>query len=397
MFSRQGAKVAKECTALGLNLDPRISFASFASFARDAFDSGSIMETTKLKIPAEWRRAAEEILSHGGPVMVIGAPGSGKTTFCQYLTANFCRQGKKVAWIDGDPGQPFVGPPAVLSLSVYTAAEELLTRKGAMSTTFIGNTSPVGHLLEMIAGLQKLAVRAAAYEPDLLIVNTCGLVHGGAARELGFHEIDMSGPKYIVALQKGSEVEHLLSPHSHRAGLLMLRMPVAPEAKLLTREARLASREFRFKEYFRGAGFQEIEIADVGIHGHGIGTGERLAFYDVNKLSKIVGGLVVHAELSADRLFMMMEGEYSGDELFTAKEAYSVREVTVLKRSEMDHLLLGLNDDQNLCMGLGILREFDVRDQVLRVITPLRDLSAIRHVVFGSLRVSPAGTELGRM
>ena len=49
--------------------------------------------------------------------MVLGAPGSGKTTFCLYLAGVFCRSGKSVSWIDADPGQPFLGPPAVLSLS----------------------------------------------------------------------------------------------------------------------------------------------------------------------------------------------------------------------------------------------------------------------------------------
>jgi len=228
-------------------------------------------------------------------------------------------------------------------------------------------------------------------------VNTCGLVHGGAARELRFHEIDMLDPRYAVAVQAGNEVEHLLSPHAHRAGLLIMRLPESTEAKKSTREARLSAREQRFKDYFRGAGFQEIELAYVGVHGQGFGTGGRLGFRDVNRLSKIIEGVVVHAELSADRLILLTEGDYAGDELFTAKEQYGVREVIAVKRSELDHLLIGLNDDHNLCLGLGILRDFDVREQVLRVITPLRAATGVRHVSFGTLRVSPAGGELGRV
>lgn len=72
------------------------------------------MPEKSLKIPLEWRVAAEEIVVQGGPALVIGAPGSGKTTFCLYLAGLFCRSGKKVAWIDADPGQPFAGPPAVI-------------------------------------------------------------------------------------------------------------------------------------------------------------------------------------------------------------------------------------------------------------------------------------------
>jgi polynucleotide 5'-hydroxyl-kinase GRC3/NOL9 len=301
-----------------------------------------------------------------------------------------------VAWIDADPGQPFIGPPAVISLALYSDAADLLRRKNHHAMSFIGNTSPVGHLLEMVTGLQKLITRARLLEPDLILVNTCGLVNGGAARELKFHEIDMLAPRYAIALQKGNEVEHLLSPHSHRAGLLIQRIPLSPDATVLTREARLAAREQRFKDYFRGAGFQDIALSDVGVHGPGLGTGERLGFRDVNRISKIIQGIVVHAELSADMLFLLVDGEYAGEELYTAKESYNVREVSVFKQSEMDHLLVGLNDEQNLCLGLGILRGFDMKELTVRVITPVSDTSQVRHISLGSLRVSPAGGELGR-
>jgi polynucleotide 5'-kinase involved in rRNA processing len=350
-----------------------------------------------LQIPREWRDIAEEIRDRGGPVLVIGAPGSGKTTFCLYLSGILCRNSKRVAWIDADPGQPFIGPPAAISLTPYAEAADLLRRKNPMIMSFIGNTSPVGRLLEMISGLQKLRAFAESLNPDLTLINTCGLVNGGAARELKFHEIDMLSPRYVIALQKGTEVEHLLAPHSHRAGLLIHRLPVSPDARASTGEARRVAREQRFKEYFRGADFQEIALHDVGIHGPGLGNGERLGFRDINRLSKIFQAIVTHAELSSDRLFLIVEGEYVESELFTAREQYNVREVMVVKRSELDHLIVGLNDDRNLCLGLGIMRTIDLKELSVRVITPLRDISGIRHISLGSLRVSPAGGELGQV
>jgi polynucleotide 5'-hydroxyl-kinase GRC3/NOL9 len=355
------------------------------------------MPINTLKIPPEWRELAEEIGSHGGPVLVIGAPGSGKTTFCLYLTGLLCRQNRQVAWIDADPGQPFLGPPAAISLSPYREAADLLRQKNPMIMSFVGNTSPVGRLLEMITGLQKLVSFAQTLDPGLLLINTCGLVNGGAARELKFHEIDILSPRYVVALQKGTEVEHLLAPHSHRAGLLIRRLPVSPDARVSTGEARRAAREQRFKEYFRGADFQEIALHDVGVHGPGLGSGERLGFRDINKLSNIFQAIVVHAELSTDRLFLIIEGEYAEEELYTAKEHYNVREVMALKRSELDHLLVGLCDDRNLCLGLGILRTINLKELSVRVITPLRDISRVRYLSLGSLRVSPAGGELGQV
>ncbi len=328
--------------------------------------------------------------------MVVGAPGSGKTTFCLYLAGLFCRQGKRVAWIDADPGQPFIGPPAAFSLSLYRDASELLKRKLPLVMGFIGNISPVGHLLEAVTNIQKLYSRAVSLDPDLILINTDGLVAGGAARELKFHEIDMIAPRYVVAIQRSHEVEHLVSPHVHRAGLLVLRVPVSPDARVSTGEARKSYREQRFKEYFRGAEYLDIALNDVGIHGPGLGAGERLGFRDVNLLSKVLKSIVVHAELSSDRLFVITDGDYSENDLFTAKERYSVREIIVIKRAELDYLLVGLNDDQNMTLHLGIVRELDSRELILRVVTPCRDISPIRHLSLGSFRVNPAGNELGQ-
>ena len=347
-------------------------------------------------IPPEWRASTEEISTQGGPVMVIGAPGSGKTTYCLYLAGSFCRQGRRVAWIDADPGQPFIGPPAAVSLGLYTDAGDLLKRKTPIAMGFIGNTSPVGHLLDTVAAVQKLYGRALILEPDLVIINTCGLVNGGAARELMYHEIDMIAPRYVVAIEQKNEVEHLVTPHSHRSGLLILRLPLSPNARSLTSETRKAARELRFKEYFRGADYQDIALSDVGVHGPGLGTGERLGFRDINQLSKILKSIVVHAELSIDKLFVMTDGEYADEELYTARAHYSVREITVIKRSQLDYLLVGMSDDRNICLDLGIIRDMDVKEQVLRLVTPRRDLTPVRHISLGSLRVNPAGSELGR-
>lgn len=328
--------------------------------------------------------------------MVIGAAGIGKTTFSLYLAGYVCRQGMSVAWIDADPGQPFHGPPAVLSLNIYSDAVDILRKKTPVAMSFVGDTTPIGHLLEMIGGLQKIASRANSYNHNLLLLNTCGLVAGGAARELKFHEIDLISPRYVIALQKTNEVEHLLTPHAFQSGLIIRRLPPSPEAKVISRETRLSAREKKFKEYFRGAGFLEIALSDVGVHGPGLRTGERLGFRDINRLSKILHGIVIYAEHAHDRLFALVEGDYSEEELYTAKEQYAVREVVVLRTSELDHLLVGLNDGKNLCLGLGIIKGIDVRELTLRVITPIKDITPVRNISFGTLRVSPAGCEIGR-
>ena len=53
------------------------------------------------------------------------------------------------------PGQPFIGPPGCsLAYALFDAAD-LQKRKQPQFLSFVGNTSPIGHLLEMISGLHK--------------------------------------------------------------------------------------------------------------------------------------------------------------------------------------------------------------------------------------------------
>jgi polynucleotide 5'-kinase involved in rRNA processing len=177
---------------------------------------------------------------------------------------------------------------------------------------------------------------------------------------------------------------------------LIRRLPISPDARISTGEARRAAREQHFKEYFRGAEYQEIALHDVGIHGPGLGTGERLGFRDINKLSKIFQAIVVHAELSSDRLFLVVEGEYAGEELCTAKNSTMSGRSRMVQGSELDHLLVG-SATTGTRVGLGILRTIDLKELSMRVITPLRDVSGVRHISLGSLRVSPAGGELGQV
>jgi hypothetical protein len=68
----------------------------------------------------------------------------------------------------------------------------------------------------------------------------------------------MISPSYIAALQKGTEVEYLLTLHTHRSGPLIHRLPVPPEARISTAEARRVYREKDFKDDFRGADFIDV-------------------------------------------------------------------------------------------------------------------------------------------
>jgi len=134
--------------------------------------------------------------------MVIGAPGSGKTTFCLYLAGYFCRRGKRVAWIDADPANRSSAHRQLFRWGSIAVQRNCLKRKPPLIMGFIGNVSPVGHLLDAVTCIQKIYNKALELTPDLVLINTCGLVNGAAARELAYHQIDMLAPRYVIAIQQ---------------------------------------------------------------------------------------------------------------------------------------------------------------------------------------------------
>jgi len=99
----------------------------------------------------------------------------------------------------------------------------------------------------MICGFRLLADRAR--EAPLLVVNTCGYVHGAGA-VLQSYSIEILRPDVIVALQKGDEIEPLLLAHRHRR---ILRLETPPQVRTRPFEERRRHRLAAFRHHFREA------------------------------------------------------------------------------------------------------------------------------------------------
>ena len=72
--------------------------------------------------PKEWIRLCGELDNFKGRflVCVVGANDTGKSSLCRYLVSHFRQQGRKVALVDADLGQSTLGPPASVSMKVFS-------------------------------------------------------------------------------------------------------------------------------------------------------------------------------------------------------------------------------------------------------------------------------------
>jgi polynucleotide 5'-hydroxyl-kinase GRC3/NOL9 len=206
---------------------------------------------------------------------------------------------------------------------------------------FIGTTSPIGHLLEIVVGTRKMADKALSSGAKVVIVNTSGLILGFAGARLKLNQVDLLRPRYILALQQASEIEHLLTPLERRQSISIIRVPVSEHAQKRSPEVRRCFREKRYREYFRGSEMLEIPISQVGLEGN----------------------------------------------IWTQETSVNI--------DGLQNLLLGLCDSENYVLALGILKKFDLQGGALKILTPLnpKDGGRVRTVQLGRIKVHPDGEE----
>jgi polynucleotide 5'-kinase involved in rRNA processing len=182
--------------------------------------------------------------SLGGTVLVIGRAGLGKTTLVHYLAEQLTAEGQKVGVLSTDMGQPLVGVPTCLGLSLTPPWQK------PAASWFIGDTTPVGNLLPTVVGAAQLAQCARRECVQSLLIDTTGLVDGPLGSVLKYHKAVAVGVDHVVALQHQSELEWVLAV-LQKACRSVHRLHPAPEARDRSPSARKQYRERRFMSQFR--------------------------------------------------------------------------------------------------------------------------------------------------
>lgn len=294
----------------------------------------------KFDIPEPWRKVLAELKKEEGVVIVLGASDTGKTTFCRWLVEEISRAGQKVAWVDGDIGQSTIGPPTTVGMAIFQkGSPNPFEEVKPLFMRFVGSTSPVGHLLQTLVGVKKMVDKSFQLGADSVIVDTTGLVAGDIGRELKFQKIDLIGPRYILALERKGELEDLLTPYISQNETKVCRLPVSANIRLKSASERQRNRELRNKCYFQNAKIMKLSFKNMGLHGM------------VPSLNE---------------------------------------------KKDLNGLLIGLCDQWNDTLALGIIGEIDIGKKLLSILTPISDLGKVRSIQFGSIRLDREGRELGK-
>jgi len=207
---------------------------------------------TMIEIPPAWE--ALETARLRGTLMVVGAPDAGKSTFAQYLYQRLCAEVALAAYLDGDPGQSTLGPPAAMSLALGLKGEANFPPRGRRWRSFVGAVSPAGHMLPVVVGAARLVQAAREAGAEAIIYDTSGMVdpeRGGAALKLA--KIDLLRPSVIFAIQRERELEPWLIPLRRSRRVRVIDLPRSPAAGQRDTAARQTHRARQFASYFRAA------------------------------------------------------------------------------------------------------------------------------------------------
>ena len=216
-----------------------------------------------MDIPHSWTQLAVERLR--GTILVIGAPDVGKTTLAQYLYQRLCAAARRVAYLDGDPGQSMLGPPTTMTVAVAHGGQDVFSLQERRWQSFVGAVSPRGHMLPLLVSACRLVGAAQDAGAEAIVYDTTGLVdraQGGLALKLA--KVDLLRPTAVVAIQHEQELESLLVPLRRSGRVRVIDLGPVPGVRRRDVQTRQAHRMRQFAAYFAAPeGVQEQHLLNV--------------------------------------------------------------------------------------------------------------------------------------
>jgi polynucleotide 5'-hydroxyl-kinase GRC3/NOL9 len=293
----------------------------------------------EISAPKEWFALSDVLKEEKGIAIILGAPDTGKSTLAKFLIFNLCKGGLKVALVDADIGQSFLGPPTTIGLSLFKSDPDWEIVLSSPEIFFIGSTTPEGHFSIHLKGVKRMVDKASSYGAEVIIMDTTGFILGDAGRELKRKKIDLVSPRSIIALQKSDEIEHILDLYKENPLYKIIRLPLSEQVRPKSVEERRINRTNKFQDYFKHSIIQELAIENVQIEGEVLDPG--------------------------------------GD---TIPLDWALR---------INGLLIGLKDCNDETLALGVIRNYSEEKKVVRVLTPLRDIQGVKMIQLSSQKVIP--------
>jgi polynucleotide 5'-hydroxyl-kinase GRC3/NOL9 len=289
--------------------------------------------------PKEWYVLLDVLEKEKGIAILLGATDTGKSTLAKFSINQLCQRGLKVALVDADIGQSFLGPPTTIGFSIFKSHPDWELILTPPELFFVGSTTPEGHFPIHLQGVKKMVDKAISLQPDLILVDTTGFVLGEGGKELKRRKIDLISPQFLLALQKSDEIEPILELYKENPLFKIHHLPLSEQVRPRSMEERQTYRTNKFRDYFKHSLVQELALEEVQIEGEVL---------DPN-------GESIPLDWSLG----------------------------------INGLLIGLKDNSDETLALGVIRNYLAEKKVMRVLTPLTDIQRVKTIQLSSQKVIP--------
>ena len=342
-----------------------------------------------------WDHEISSILNEGfSSIMVFGPVDAGKTTLCCFIV-NKALENKysKIFVIDADIGQADIGPPTTISAAYASQPIFSLRELKPKYLAFVGVDTPMNARDRVLIGLKLICEKVVQEKPDLVVINTDGWTRGIKAHEYKLSMATLLRPEAIILLQKEekNELDNIVPVLKKITNLYILPSPRA--AKPRNREVRKMFRETSYMRFMENLKLKTYSADTCPLMYTHLFKGVPLSQKEIDVLKLHLGANIIHCEETCDRVLIIVDKHVPKDKIEELKALYG-KDVLVTVRGHEKGLLVGLLDDNLLCLGIGIIEEIDYSNKLLRIKTYVN--KDPHYIAFGQIKLSERGEEISK-
>lgn len=367
----------------------------------------SEQQATTVRLPDVWQEALEALraLPTGSVAMLVGPADAGKTTFAALAAQALAQEGRRVLLVDGDIGQGEVGPPGVVGVALASAETPRIPSWKTVARFFVGAISPASAFSEHIIAVGQATLwahRRTQTPPDLVVVDTTGLIHGGLGRRLKIAKARIVAPDLILAfgVTDNEALHPLLDALGSVSPANVLRLPTPSVIRTKPAALRRTRRRTRLSAALEHSQTQRIPLADVATTGATLGAGTFLTPLAIQELADALNlPSVLYAEHDNDgALALFLQETPTPRQQEAAKRgaaSVGASNVRLISLRAYENVYVGLCEAGGRCLSVGRFVGWDSERRALVVdAPPLKSTADVEVVMFGRFRVSADGTPL---
>lgn len=357
-------------------------------FVRDSF--------RVVQITSQWEKTVK-VITQGvisdtfkKKIVVCGAKGVGKSTFCRFLINRLLSQHTAVAFLDTDLGQPELTPPGLVSLHGLTSpllGPGFTTMRMPLRSYFCGNNNPSNdplYYLKAVKSLFQVYMRNWGSQQSIpLVINTDGWIKS-MGHDLLCNIIEEVNPDHIIQLLAMTKNKHFDLPADGKWIIHRLHPWEAMSPNLQTPRSSKEMRLYRYHSYF----LSSMECSSI----------PRQALQDLyltsnkNRMNKELNEAyeqLVPYVVSLDDLLVGFTGSIVPQAQVLDSLNASLVGLCIQPSGENDTLAPISNHTHAPCVGIGLVRAVDPVNRLLYIVSPLPfdTISRVSLIIRGNLEL----------